>query len=56
MRKIFKIILIIFTIFTLLSPICFASSTIKEQIKKEILTEMKQRKENENIWTKIKKE
>lgn len=35
MRKIFKIILIIFTIFTLLSPICFASSTIKEQIKKE---------------------
>ena len=35
MKKILKSILIIFTIFTLLSPICFASSTVKEQIKKE---------------------
>lgn len=35
MKKILKSILIIFTIFTILSPICFASSSIKEQIKKE---------------------
>lgn len=35
MKKILKSILIIFTIFTLLSPICFASNTVKDQIKKE---------------------
>lgn len=29
---------------------------LKEQIKREILTEIKVKKENENIWTKIKKE
>ena len=35
MKKLLKSIFIIFVIFTLLSPICFANTTIKEQIKKE---------------------
>lgn len=35
MKKLLKSILIIFAIFMLLSPICFADTTIKEQIKKE---------------------
>ena len=35
MKKMLKSIFIIFTIFIVLSPICFASNTVKEQIKKE---------------------